>query len=151
MELSNLVHEGFQPRQGLSFLLAVVSQIQPGDVIEVLSKALGNGCHHHPRHARKGHDADDTRETLFHVIDSFANTQDRFSPKGVVHVLGTVVQYLRGGRLMNIEEHTPEGFREGVLVVPLNPIFDPALYEVFIESVGQAIFLVTVVCVEDPL
>ena len=85
-ELPHLVHEGLEPRPGVALFLAVVGQVQEGDVVVALPEKFKQGVNHGAGHAGKGHDVDDAACAPSGKIDRLPNREDCFSFKGGIQV-----------------------------------------------------------------
>ena len=81
LELSGLIHEGFEAGQGVGLFLAVIGHIEDRDIIIFFLISLKQGTYDRPRHAGKRHDIDDTTCTPFGKINRLSNGEDRLTLK----------------------------------------------------------------------
>lgn len=149
--MAHLVHEGLQAGAGVSLFLAVVGQVEEGDVVMALPKELEQGVDHGARHAGEGHDVHQAAGPLAHEVPGFADTQDGLPFKGRVQVVLGQFQGLGDSRFFEVLDAAVENLFQAVLVPFLDPFFYADRQELPEMPVNPGVILGGVGDIEEPL
>ena len=135
----------------MGLFLAVVGQIQEGDVVVVLPKEFEQGVDHGARHAGEGHDVHQAAGPLAHEVVGLAHAQDGLPFEGGVQEFLANLQGFGDGRFLQVLDAAVEDLLQPVLVLFLDPLFQANRQELPETPVGQGRSLGTVRDVEEPL